>query len=252
METTTASPANNLSESAVRCLNRSDVPFARKGSGSGSKGGRVGRDTEMMPKRGQQLTALGGRVLVMKDRQLPAQLVVADVAAWRAWLDDHESTSDGVRLVLAKKGTTVPTSLSYAEALEEALCSGWIDGRRNALDASTFQQLFTPRRARSIWSQRNVGIVGVLIASGRMRARGQVEVDRAKADGRWDRAYPGPAAAEVPADLASALECSPIATARFAELDRSSRYAIVHQVITASSDSIRARRISKFVTGLQI
>lgn len=187
----------------------------------------------------------------MKDRQLPAQLVVADVAAWRVWLDDHESSSNGVRLVLAKKGTTVPTSLSYAEALEEALCSGWIDGRRNTLDSFTFQQLFTPRRARSIWSQRNVGIVTDLISSGRMRARGRAEVDRAKGDGRWERAYPGPAAAEVPADLAAALGLSEIATMRFAELDRGRRYAIIHQVITAPSASSRAGRIAKSIAGLQ-
>ncbi|MGX6508906.1 YdeI/OmpD-associated family protein [Rhodococcus sp. SJ-2] len=187
----------------------------------------------------------------MDDRELPPRLVVADAAAWRAWLDAHEDSVDGVRLVLAKKGTTVPTSLSYAEALEEALCSGWIDGRRNAIDDSTFQQLFTPRRARSIWSQRNVKIVGALIASGRMRARGHAEVDRAKADGRWERAYPGPAAAEVPADLASALECSPTAAKRFAELDRGRRFAIIHHVLIANSASSRARRIAKFVADVE-
>lgn len=183
----------------------------------------------------------------MKEQNLPAQLIVPDVTAWRAWLNENEGSSDGVRLVLAKKGTTEPTALSYAEALKEALCSGWIDGRRNTLDDSTFQQLFTPRRARSIWSQRNVGFVTELIASGRMRARGLSEVERAKSDGRWERAYPGPAAVEVPADLASALERSAIASMRFAELDRGARYMIIHQVITAPSASSRAGRIAKFI-----
>ncbi|MFZ2529903.1 MAG: YdeI/OmpD-associated family protein [Rhodococcus sp. (in: high G+C Gram-positive bacteria)] len=183
----------------------------------------------------------------MSSEHQPAALVVADVAAWRAWLDGHEDSSDGVRLVLAKKGTTVPTSLSYADALEEALCSGWIDGRRNALDAFTFRQHFTPRRARSIWSQRNVDIANRLIASGRMRARGLAEVDRAKADGRWERAYAGQAAAEVPADLASALQQSPTAAARFAQLDRGRRYAVIHRVTTAPSASSRAGRIATFI-----
>jgi uncharacterized protein YdeI (YjbR/CyaY-like superfamily) len=187
----------------------------------------------------------------MKHQNLPAQLVVPDVAAWRAWLDENEGSSDGVRLVLAKKCTTEPTMLSYAEALQEALCSGWIDGRRNTLDDTTFQQLFTPRRARSIWSRRNVEFVADLIASGRMRARGLSEVERAKADGRWERAYPGPAAAEVPADLVSALERSPIASMRFAELDRGRRYMIIHQIITAPSASSRASRIVKFIARVE-
>ncbi|NLU61715.1 hypothetical protein HCA61_05485 [Rhodococcus sp. HNM0563] len=184
----------------------------------------------------------------MNDKEEPPQLVVADAVAWRNWLDSHEDSVDGVRLVLAKKGTSVPTSLSYAEALEEALCSGWIDGRRNSIDDFTFQQLFTPRRARSIWSQRNVKLVGALIASGRMRARGNAEVDRAKADGRWERAYPGPAAAEVPADLAAALEHSPTAAKRFAELDRGRRFAVIHQILTAPSAASRAGRIAKLAT----
>ncbi len=103
----------------------------------------------------------------------PDRLVVADAAAWRAWLDTNEATSDGVRLVLAKKGTTQPTTLTYAQALAEALCSGWIDGRRNAIDETTFQQHFTPRRQASIWSQRNVAIVTLLTQDGRMRPCGQ-------------------------------------------------------------------------------
>ena len=110
--------------------------------------------------------------------------VVADRAAWRAWLDANEESSDGVWLLLAKKGTTEPTTLSYAEALDEALCSGWIDGQKRSHDAACFLQRFTPRRRASLWSQRNIGLVEGLIGEGRMRARGQSEIDRAKADGR--------------------------------------------------------------------
>lgn len=112
-------------------------------------------------------------------------LTVKDVTAWRAWLDANEHTSDGVWLVLAKKGTVEPTSLSYAEALDEALCSGWIDGQKKSFDSVVFLQRFTPRRKRSIWSLRKTGIVEQLIAQGRMRERGMSEIELAKADGRW-------------------------------------------------------------------
>lgn len=124
----------------------------------------------------------------MTERAAPPELVVADAAAWRSWLEENDATSDGVWLILAKKGTETPTSLTYAEALEEALCSGWIDGRRNSVDHTTYRQHFTPRRARSLWSKRNVELVAGLMEAGRMRGRGQSEIDRARADGRWDRA----------------------------------------------------------------
>ncbi|WP_309069592.1 YdeI/OmpD-associated family protein [Microbacterium sp.] len=177
----------------------------------------------------------------------PEELIVADVAAWRAWLDEHESDSDGVWLILAKKGTTAPTTLTYAEALEEALCSGWIDGRRQSVDAGVFRQHFTPRRKTSLWSERNIGFVERLIEEGRMRPRGQAEIDRAKADGRWDRAY-GPAAfAELPEDLAAALSASPAASALFTQLNAQNRYAVLHRVHTAPSATSRANRIAKLV-----
>ena len=136
-----------------------------------------------------------GTVRAMNHREPPPQLVVADAAAWRAWLDDHEYSSDGVRLVLAKKGTTVPTSLSYAEALEEARCNGWIGWATQFNRRPPFPAALHSRRARSIWSRRNVGIVDALIASGRMHVRGRAEAGRAKADGLWERAYPRPASA---------------------------------------------------------
>lgn len=175
------------------------------------------------------------------------RLVVADAAAWRSWLDTHEDSSDGVKLVLAKKGTTSPTSLTYAEALEEALCSGWIDGRRNAIDDATFQQHFTPRRRASLWSQRNVTLVTRLTDEGRMRPRGQSEIDRARADGRWERAYAGQASVETPDDLAAALAASPAAAARFAALTSAGRYSAIHPLITAADERVRANRLARLV-----
>jgi uncharacterized protein YdeI (YjbR/CyaY-like superfamily) len=180
----------------------------------------------------------------------PAQLTVADVNAWRAWLDTNEHTSNGVWLTLAKKGTTVPTSLTYAEALTEALCSGWIDGRKNAVDGATYRQHFTPRRARSMWSKRNVDLVGGLIATGRMRERGLAEIALAKANGRWDRAYAGAATIDIPAELQAALDTSPAAASAFGALTSGSRYPILLQLVTAPNDTVRAARISRHVDRL--
>src|SRR5262245_28765558 len=131
----------------------------------------------------------------------PPELIVDDAAAWRAWLAKNHGEHDGVWLVLAKKGTTEPTSLTYDEALEDALCHGWIDGKVRRRDDATYRQRFTPRRRRSQWSKRNVGIVERLLAEGKMHHAGVAEVERAKADGRWEAAYAGPATIEVPPDL---------------------------------------------------
>lgn len=178
------------------------------------------------------------------------ELTVPDAARWRAWLDDNEGVSDGVWLVLAKKGTTEPTSLTYAEALDEALCSGWIDGRKQSRDAATFRQHFTPRRARSMWSTRNVDIVARLTEEGRMRPRGADEIARAQADGRWDRAYAGSATIEVPADLRAALDATPAAARAFEALNKSERYSVLHPVVTATNDTLRAARIARHVARL--
>src|SRR5689334_23109957 len=140
--------------------------------------------------------------------ELP-ELIVRDAAAWRAWLGAHHADPRGVWLILAKKGTTDPTSLRYDEALDEALCHGWIDGQTRRRDESTYQQRFTPRRSRSAWSKRNVGIVARLIDEGRMQPAGQAEIDRAQSDGRFEAAYAGPATIEVPDDLAAALDANP-------------------------------------------
>lgn len=179
------------------------------------------------------------------------QLIVADVAAWRAWLDVNESTSDGVWLVLAKKGTTEPTSLTYDQALLEALCSGWIDGQKRGRDEATFVERFTPRRKASLWSQRNIGLVAALDEEGRLRERGRAEIDRAKADGRWERAYASPSTAEVPEDLLGALAASPSAAAQFERLNKQNRYAVIHRITTAPSANARTGRLERLVAMLE-
>lgn len=185
------------------------------------------------------------------QRPSPDLLVVADQAAWRAWLDENERSSDGVWLVLAKKGVTDPTCLTYQEALIESLCSGWIDGQRRSRDATTFVQRYTPRRRTSLWSERNIRLVEGLIAEGRMRAAGHAEIERAKADGRWERAYAGPASIQVPDDLATALAASPTAADTFAGLNGQNRYSVLHRIITAPSETSRANRLAKLVGMLE-
>lgn len=177
----------------------------------------------------------------------PPQLIVRDAAAWRTWLAENVDEQAGVWLVLAKKGTTDPTSLSYAAALEEALCHGWIDGQARRRDEGTYVQRFTPRRRRSMWSQRNVGIVERLTAEGRMHPQGLSEVARAKADGRWEVAYAGPATAEIPADLTEALVARPEAQAMFENLTSQNRFAVLHRLGAAKRQETRARRIEQYV-----
>jgi uncharacterized protein YdeI (YjbR/CyaY-like superfamily) len=178
------------------------------------------------------------------------ELIVRDAAAWRTWLAGHHADPVGVWLVLAKKGTEKPTSLTYDQALEEALCHGWIDGQAGRRDEATYRQRFTPRRRRSAWSKRNTGIAERLIAEDRMRPAGHAEVERAKADGRWEAAYAGPASMEVPADLAEALATEPKAQAMFESLNSQNRYAVLYRIATAKRADTRARRIEQFVTML--
>ena len=175
------------------------------------------------------------------------ELVVASVGEWRAWLGTNHSDSEGVWLVLAKKGTTEPTTLSYDEALEEAICFGWIDGQIGRRDATTFRRRFTPRKARSRWSQQNVAIVEKLTADGRMQPPGNDEVRKAKGDGRWEAAYAGQAAIEVPDDLATALNDNPQARAVFERLTSSNRYSVLYRIASAKRADTRARRIEQFV-----
>ena len=179
------------------------------------------------------------------------ELILPDVAAWRAWLDVHEDDPDGVWLVLARKNRPAPTTLTYDTALDEALCSGWIDGQGRGRDADSSLQKFTPRRTRSIWSQRNVGHVARLIEEGRMRPRGQAEIDRAKADGRWDRAYGGTQDIAVPAEWTEALAASPRAAANFELLTSQNRFAILFRLTHAKRAETRTRNAEKFVAMLE-
>jgi len=177
-------------------------------------------------------------------------LTVADAAAWRAWLDEHHGQPAGVWLTLAKVGKASPTTLRYAEALDEALCYGWIDGQAHGGDDATYTQRFTPRRARSRWSQRNIGHVARLTAEGRMQPAGVAEVERAQADGRWDAAYAGPAASVVPDDLAAAVAADPRAQAMFDILTSQNRFGMVYRVNDAKRAETRSRRIEQFVAML--
>jgi uncharacterized protein YdeI (YjbR/CyaY-like superfamily) len=179
-----------------------------------------------------------------------AVLALADAAAWSDWLDTHADRSDGVWLVLARKGTTEPTSLTYDQALEEAICHGWVDGQLARGDERTFRRRFTPRRSGSAWSERNVALARRLTEEGRMRPAGLAAVRRAEADGTWASAYAGSATIEVPADLAAALEANPAAQAMFARLSSANRYAVLYRVTTAKRRETRRSRVERLVTML--
>jgi uncharacterized protein YdeI (YjbR/CyaY-like superfamily) len=181
--------------------------------------------------------------------ELP-ELLVADRALWRSWLAVHHDQDTGVWLVLAKKHVVEPTRLNYDQALEEALCHGWIDGQVGRRDERTYRQRFTPRRARSSWSKRNVGLIERLQAEGLMHPAGLEAVARAKKDGRWDAAYAGQATIEVPADLSAALDAEPEAKAMFARLTSQNRYAVLYRIHEAKRSDTRARRIERFVAML--
>jgi uncharacterized protein YdeI (YjbR/CyaY-like superfamily) len=183
---------------------------------------------------------------------LPTDLPVLafpDQAALEEWLDAEHATAPGLYVRLAKKGSGVP-SVTYAELVESALCFGWIDSRSQRLDETSYLQRITPRRPRSVWSQKNVAAVEALIAAGRMRPAGLAAVEAAQADGRWDRAYAGPATITVPDDLAAALAAEPAAQQAFDGLDGRNRYAVLHRVATAATPQTRARRIAALVTML--
>jgi uncharacterized protein YdeI (YjbR/CyaY-like superfamily) len=165
---------------------------------------------------------------------------------WATWLAKHHDQSKGLWLRLAKKGSDIP-SITYAEALDVALCYGWIDGPKKGEDDQYWQQKFTPRGARSIWSKINCGKVDALIEQGLMTPAGLKAVERAKADGRWDAAYEGQRKATVPPDLQAALDANPKAKAFFATLNSVNRYAILFRTHSAKKPETRARRIAQFV-----
>ncbi|MER5378326.1 YdeI/OmpD-associated family protein [Streptomyces sp. NPDC002553] len=166
--------------------------------------------------------------------------------AFRAWLGENHAVSPGIWLKLRKKGAGI-VALDYAQALEEALCYGWIDGRKAKFDDQWWLQRFTPRTPRSKWSKINRDKADALIKQGRMRPPGQAQVDRAKADGRWEAAYEGAKAATVPDDLRAALAADPAAAQFFETLDRQNRYAILYRIQDAKKAETRARRIEKYV-----
>jgi uncharacterized protein YdeI (YjbR/CyaY-like superfamily) len=178
------------------------------------------------------------------------ELVVADAEEWRAWLEGNHAASPGVWLVLAKKGQTDPTALTYDDALLEALCYGWIDGQVRRRDEHSYRQRFTPRRQRSIWSSRNVALAEQLVAEGRMRPAGKAAMERARQDGSWEKAYAGQATIEVPDDLTAALAAQPAAAAMFARLTGRNRYAILYRLSTAKRAETRVRRLEKYVAML--
>lgn len=177
--------------------------------------------------------------------ELP-ELLLPGAPEWREWLEGKHASSPGVWLVLHRKGGTV-TTLTYAQALDEALCFGWIDGQaRRRDDGSTFQR-FTPRGPKSMWSLRNVGYIERLEAEGRMHDAGRTAVTRAKEDGRWERAYAGPAGAVVPDDLAAAIAANADAQAMFDVLTSQNRFALIFRLGQLKTEAGRRKRIEAFV-----
>ena len=174
-----------------------------------------------------------------------ATLRCKDTQAFRKWLAKHHARSAGVWLQIAKKDSGL-ASITHAEALEAALCQGWIDGQRNAMDAQFFLQKFTPRRTRSTWSKVNCAKALALIESGDMQPAGLAEVERAKADGRWDAAYDAQSKMAVPDDLAAMLKKSAKAKTFFEALDSRNRFAILFRLQTAKKAETRERRLVKF------
>jgi uncharacterized protein YdeI (YjbR/CyaY-like superfamily) len=171
-----------------------------------------------------------------------------DAQRWESWLEaNHATEIAGVLLKVAKKGCAVP-SVSYDEAVDTALCYGWIDGQRKAHDETHFLQRFTPRRKASVWSKRNVEKVAALVAAGRMRPAGQAEVDAAKADGRWEKAYAGSSSMEVPDDFQAALDRNKRAKKFFEGLGRTKRFSFLWRIGTAKRAETRKKRIDEYVT----
>ena len=180
--------------------------------------------------------------------ELPIRLF-ADPGELEAWLEQNHDSSAGLWLKIAKKGTG-KRSVTYAEALELALCFGWIDSQKRGFDEAYFLQRFTPRRPRGRWSKINREKAEALIAAKRMRPTGLAEVDAAKADGRWEAAYEGQRTAAVPEDLQRELDASPAAAEFFAGLDSANRYAVISRLNDAKKPETRARRLHKFVAML--
>jgi uncharacterized protein YdeI (YjbR/CyaY-like superfamily) len=176
-------------------------------------------------------------------------ILFRDAKAFREYLEEHHSSSTGIWLRFAKKGSGI-TSVSYSDALDVALAFGWIDGQARPFDESSWLQRFTPRGPRSIWSKRNRERIAALVAAGAMHPRGLAEVERAKSDGRWEAAYDSPSKATVPDDLAAALARNEKAASQFAKLDSRNRFSILFRVHQAKKPETRQRRIAEFVAML--
>jgi uncharacterized protein YdeI (YjbR/CyaY-like superfamily) len=178
------------------------------------------------------------------------RIAFASAAEWEQWLQENHADSDGLWVKIAKKSTNIE-SVRYPEVLESALCFGWIDGQRQALDGRCFLQRFTRRKPRSRWSRINREKAEALLAGGRMRPAGIAEVEKAKADGRWQAAYAGQRESTVPEDLQHELDVRPQAKALFAALSSQNRYAILYRLQDAKRPETRARRLAKFVAMLE-
>ncbi len=184
----------------------------------------------------------------MTTKDLPI-VPFASRDAWEAWLEEHHAASDGLWLKIAKKGSGIET-VSYTEALDVALCYGWIDGQKASFDDCYWLQRFTPRRPRSKWSKVNREKATELIKRGEMKPAGLREVERATQDGRWDAAYDAQSTATVPDDLRREFDKNEVARKFFSTLDSRNRYAILYQIQDAKKPETRARRIEKYVAML--
>ena len=181
----------------------------------------------------------------MTDAELLV-LAFRSAVEWEDWLDAEHERSAGVWLKIAKRNAAIPT-VSYVEALDAALCFGWIDGQKRALDEDYWLQRFTPRKPGSRWSKINTEKAGALIAAGLMRQAGLREVELAKSDGRWDQAYSGQRTITVPDDLRAALDASPLAAEFFETISSVNRYAILYRIGTVKRPETRARKIAHYV-----
>jgi uncharacterized protein YdeI (YjbR/CyaY-like superfamily) len=177
------------------------------------------------------------------------ELIVADAEALRAWLSANHATSPGVWLALTRKGGT-STTVDWQQMVDEGLCFGWIDGQARKRDQETSWRRFTPRRPRSVWSQRNVANVARLEAQGRMMPSGLAAVEAAKADGRWEAAYAPTSEAEAPADLLAAIAAEPAAQAMFDVLTKANLFALIYRLDAVKRADTRERKIGEFVAML--
>lgn len=233
----------------LSCAIRNTAPvFVAAGECAGRC--RPGLETRTVNVRGVRYDAGMNDTTIMHELNGIEIIAFEDAAAWEAWLADHYEHQAGVWLKIAKKGTGI-ASVTHHEALDVALCYGWIDGQRKGLDETHFLQKFTPRRPRSLWSKVNIAKVEALIEAGRMRKPGFAAIEAAQADGRWDAAYESQRNATVPPDLAEALEASERARATFESLGKVARYGAIWQLMTARTSETRERRLRKLIASLE-